>query len=169
MSHRSESILWCSAVTLVMVVFFRLTFDLKFGAMYARVTILATLAFALISLLLSLTQKPAPAKKKHTEAELVAMDTAERLEALAGQEEGTPFFSADVALVVAVSFIGALLWEPISFLYAGFAAMLILFLVKKQPLLKSAVVALGTVCAIQYVFGNLFQIPLPSPSWWSIY
>ena len=169
MTHRTESILWSSIIAVVMLIFLYLSFSLRFGAMYARVTIVATLSFALISLILSLRQKE-PEKTTYSEEELENMEVAERAHALEVMEEGrTPFLSADLLLVIAVSFASALLWEPVSFVYAGFLALLVLFLVKRQPVLKSLIVAAATICIIQYVFGNIFQIPLPSPSWWSIY
>ena len=169
MTHRTESILWSSIVAVVMLVFLYLSFSLRYGAMYARVTIVASLSFALISLILSLRKKEPP-KTSYSEAELEEMEVVERTHALEAMEEGrTPFLSVDVVLVMLVSFVSALLWEQISFVYASFLALLILFLVKRQPVLKSVIVAAATVCIIQYVFGNIFQIPLPSPSWWSIY
>ena len=168
MTSRMESILWSSIIVVVMLFFLSLSFKLRYGAMYAQVTIIATLTFALISFALSLRKKERT-KTTYSEEELDAMDGAERARVLEALEGGTPFLSTDVLLVIAVSFISALLWEPISFLYSGSLSLLILFLVKRQPIIKSIIVAAATVCVIQYVFGNIFQIPLPSPSWWQIY
>jgi hypothetical protein len=168
LSHRNESILWCGIIVLVMLLFLYLSFDLQFGALYARVTIISSLMLALISLCLSLKQRAE--KNVYTEEELSAMSVVDRSHILEAMEEGKiPFFSGDVALVAAVSFGGAFLWESSSFLYVSFASLLFLFLVKKQPLRQGILIAAGTVCIIQYVFGNLFGIPLPSPAWWSIY
>jgi hypothetical protein len=153
-----------------MLLFLFLSFDLQYGAFYARATIITSLALALASLVLSLRQPAEPVKTAYTEEELAAMGTPERASAIEAMDRAkTPFFSRDVSLITAVSFGGVFLWEYASFLYVSFASLLTLFLVNRQPKLQSVMVAAGIVCAIQYVFGNLFQIPLPSPEWWSIY
>jgi len=159
-----------------MIVFFFLSLSLRFGAWYARLSIVSSGVLAAITLVIAIKEcrnkgdQPGHVKLAElTDEEKEALSTAEQVSAMEIDEETTPFFSKDVLLVMIVSFVTALLWKSLSFLIAGFLSLLILFLCKKQPLVKSVIVAAVTVVVIQYVFGNLFQIPLPTPSWWSIY
>ena len=79
-------------------------------------------------------------------------------------EEKAPVM--DLAVLIITSIGTLFLWKLISFMGAASICMMTLYLYKKQPLVKSLITTITTVLVIQFLFRNVFTIPLPSPDWW---
>lgn len=150
MTYERLSRLWAVIIMIVMVFFLWMSKDLKFGAAYPRIIGTTIILLGLATIILSLKQEK---KDKESGVEYATLKRNEK-------EKIT------IAMVIGVPFILLTLWESLSFMGSAFLCLVILFLYQKETLIRSIAVAAMVVVALQSVFGNAFQVPLPTPNWW---
>ena len=76
-------------------------------------------------------------------------------------DEKIDFISVDVVVMVVSLFIYVALWSLIGFVLSSIVFMFVLYAYKKVPLRKSVIVSIAGALAVQFIFGYMFQVPLP--------
>lgn len=165
MTHRQQSNLICVLMLAVAAFFFYCSFNVNADGVYPRVLCVLIALLACVSVFETTMEAKKEAKHPHHEIKEEDMTTEELAEKLAAEAQ-EPVSWKDVVVVAVVAFGSLILWQPLSFMLAGFLGMMALSVYKKRPLLKSAIVSILTVLVIQLIFRNIFTIPIPSPSWW---
>lgn len=166
MSHRSASNIIAGICAAGAAFFFIESLSIRIDGGYPKLLCVVLFLLCAYTIVQNVVEGRAEAKKGGVqELKEEDMTTEERAEHMAKEaEEAVPV--KDLAVVIAVSFGSVLLWKPLSFVVAGALGLFIISVYKKQPILKSALLAVCTVIVLQLVFRNIFAIPIPTPSWW---
>lgn len=168
MSKRQQSNIVAVLVLLVSVFFFVESLSISVDGGYPKVICVALAILSAWDFIQNYLDAREERKLPHhelTEDEMTTEELAEHM--VSEHDEKVPW--QDLVAVVIISFASLILWEYISFLFAGILAIMALSIYKKRPILKSLIVAVCTVVIIQLIFRNIFTIPLPSPSWWPMF
>lgn len=165
MTHRQQSNLISALVLGVAAFFFYCSFEIRTDAVYPRVLCIAIAVLSLITIIQTVAESRREAKHPQHKLEKEEMTTEELAEQMAKEAEEKVRWQ-DILAVTVIAFVSLILWEYVSFLFAGMLGILALSLYKKQPIIRSVLIAVITALAIQFIFRNIFTIPLPSPSWW---
>ena len=166
MTHRQQSNLVAALCIAIAAFFFINSFSINIDSGYPKVICIAIVVLSIVTIIETITEArkeaSSPKQRELTEEEMTTEELAEHM--AKEVEESVPW--QDLVVVIAVSFISLILWNLISFIFAGALAILALSLYKKRPAVKSILLAICTVIVLQLIFRNIFTIPLPSPSWW---
>ena len=165
MTHRQQSNLVAFICIIIGVCFFILSFKIKTDGTYPKIVCVALVVLSIISIIENGLEAAREEKNPHRELKEEEMTTEELATHMAKEhEEKVPWM--DLIVIIATAFGSLILWKPISFIFAGALAVLVISIYKKRPILKSVILAVCTVVVIQLIFRNIFTIPIPSPSWW---
>lgn len=153
MTYEKLSRMWAVVIILVMAFFLLISRNLKFAAAYPRIMAITTILLGIVTIVLSFRSERESEKTEEKGDTITKFDKESII---------------TIGILLVVPLVSLMLWDVLGFICSAFLCLSGLFIYKKQPIIKSIIVAAALVVTIQYVFGTLFQVPLPMPSWWPI-
>jgi len=147
MHYQRLTRIWAYLLLVVMLFFFYYSYSLKCNTYYLRSVIISVIFLDLIVIFLSFKQQNNSSLESQTKAYVKLLDKK-------------------TMVIIVAPLLNYILWDYIYFLGGSFITMFALFVVQKVPVLKASFVAILTAIAVQLLFFNVFQVRLPSPSWW---
>lgn len=136
---------WTGIIICASLVLFGVSRNIISGAAYPRAMLILILVLAFVSLVISVRKGRAETRQTIS------------------REKGNK--AKEISVLVVSPFIYAILWSIVGFLVATVIFLFGLFSYKRVSLVKSIITAVVAAIVIEYIFGTLFQVPLPMLGW----